>query len=202
MKSIIDLSSNNGTIEFDKISGVDEIFIRASLGFGDFDKNLNTNTTGAISCNIPVSYYHFSYPHSKEDPAEDATKQANYFCDTISKLPAPSHLAVDLEPFNAQGEDTTYSQSQYAVWLQTFLDVVEARTGIQCVIYSYADYLNRHLPDGHTFGRYPLWIASYAHVETPVLPKGWELSGYFMWQYSETGVISGINAHVDLSKTK
>lgn len=196
---IIDLSSNNGPIDFTKISGVDEIFCRASLGYGDFDKNLNENANGAAANNIAVSYYHFCYPHGNIDPGSDAAKQANYFCDTISKLPAPAHLAIDCEPFNAQGLDTTYGKDEYAIWLQAFSDTVKSRTGIDCIIYTYADYLNRHLPDGHTFGRYPLWIANYGDIDTPPLPKGWD--AYWAWQYSESGTVEGINGKVDLSKT-
>lgn len=194
---VIDLSSNNGKVDFSKITGVDEIFIRASLGYGDFDKNLNENANGAHAAGIPVSYYHFCYPHNNADPADDATKQANYFVDTIAKLPAPTHLAVDLENFSATA-DTTISKEDYATWLQKFLDTVEARTGIRCIIYTYADYLNRHLPAGHVFGRYSLWLANYGNTKNPPPPTGW--AAYFMWQYSESGSVNGIEGHVDLSK--
>ena len=196
---IIDLSSNNGEVDFDQLKDVEEVFIRASLGYGDFDKKLNENASGAQRAGLPVSYYHFAYPHDNVDPADDAAKQANYFADTIQKLPTATHLAVDLENFNAQGGDTSESQQEYATWLQTFLDTVESRTGIKCVIYTYADYLNRHLPKDHAFGSYDLWIANYGtHVTNPPLPNGWTSS--WAWQYSESGEMDGINGHVDLSK--
>lgn len=195
----IDLSKNNGIVDFSKLQGVDEIFIRASLGFGDFDEHLNANANGAHNAGIPVSYYHFAYPHTGNNPVADAMKQANYFVDTIQKLPSPAHLAVDLENFSATN-DTSLSQKDYSNWLQTFLDTVEGRTGKKCIIYTYADYLNRHLPDNHTFGKYPLWIANYSTTTThPPLPKGWSES--WAWQYSESGELDGIQGHVDLSKT-
>lgn len=194
---IIDLSSNNGKIDFSQLTRVDEIFVRSSLGYGEFDKKLNENANGAHDTGIPVSYYHFAYPHGNASPVADAMKQANYFCDTISKLPIPSHLAVDLENFSTTS-DTKLSQNDYSIWLQTFLDTVEGRLGIKCIIYTYADYLNRHLPVDHTFGKYPLWLANYSAISVPKMPIGWD--NYFMWQYSEKGVLAGIEGHVDLSK--
>jgi len=196
---VIDLSANNGVVDYAQLQGVDEIFIRASLGYGDKDKNLARNAKDADAYGFPVSYYHFAYPHSGVDPAEDAIKQANYFHETIKDLPQFTHLAVDLENFNAHGGDTTISQQNYAIWLQNFLDTIESHTGDKCIIYTYADYLNRHLPDGHTFGKYPLWIANYNKSKLPALPKGWD--SYLFWQYSESGIMAGIDGHVDLSKT-
>lgn len=197
---IIDLSSNNGKVDFAKLEDIDEVFVRSSLGYGDFDKKLNDNARATQSVGIPVSYYHFAYPHTGNNPVADAMKQANYFCDTIKNLPDPAHLAVDLENFNAQGGDTTISKTEYQLWLQAFLDTVEARTGIKCIIYTYADYLNRHLPANHTFWKYPLWIANYGtQVQHPPLPNGWTTS--WAWQYSESGEMAGIDGHVDLSKT-
>lgn len=194
---VIDLSSNNGTVDFTKVTA-EEVFIRASLGYGDKDKMLSINANGAAKNNLPVAYYHFAYPHGSQPPAADGAQQGDYFAKTISVLPKATNLAVDLEPFDAKGTDTTYSPADYAIWLQAFLDTVESRTGIKCHIYSYADYLNRHLPDGHTFGYYPLWVAQYKEEDAPTLPEGW--GRWDMWQYSEQGVMEGITGHVDLSK--
>ncbi len=198
----IDLSVHNGDVNFNEIpkEEVKEIFIRSSLGYGDTDRNLIKNANEASAAGFPVSYYHFAYPHDNvPNISEDAMKQANWFCDTIANLPAPKHLAVDLENFSAT-TDTHLSKNDYSKWLQSFLDTVQSITGIKCVIYTYSDYLNRHLPDDHAFGGYDLWIANYgAHTQSPPLPKGWDK--YFAWQYSEEGQITGVEGHVDLSKT-
>lgn len=194
---IIDLSKNNGHVDFASLIGVEEIFIRASLGYGDKDSNLNTNATGAADAKIPVSYYHFAYPHPVSNEAADAMKQANYFVDTISVLPKPTHLAVDLENFSKDA-DATLSKEAYALWVKIFLETVEGRTGIRPIVYTYADYLNKHLPDTHELGKYPLWIANYNNTTKPPVPRGW--TGYYMWQYSASGVMDGITGKVDLSK--
>ena len=196
---IIDVSSNQGHIDFTLVAPqVDSVFIRTSLGYGDMDKNAQYYAPHAKNAGLPVSYYHFAYLHSDQEPVADATKQANWFLQCVATLPDYQELVIDLEEFNAQGEDTTFSHDDYALWLQTFLDVVEQATSKKMIIYSYADYLNRHLPVGHTFGNYRLWLASYTNAPEPALPNGW--LDTFMWQYSAKGAIMGITGFVDLTK--
>ncbi len=197
---IIDVSVHNGPVDFSKVKDVQEVFVRASLGYGTKDKMLINHAEGAARAGIPVSYYHFAYPsNGVNGVAADAAQEANYFIDTIQALPPFKHIAVDLEGFG-KDEDTKLSKEDYAVWLQTFLDTVEVRRGVRCVIYSYADYLNRHLPKDHKFGEYDLWIAHYTtKKDSPNLPEGW--SKYFAWQYSESGTLAGVNGVFDLSRT-
>ena len=189
---IIDVSADNGQINWAVVAqNADEVIIRTSIGYGDVDKNASVNANGAAGAGMQISYYHVAYPHAPIDPVEDATKQAQFFLDTISTLPAAQDMVIDLET------KQIYSQDSYAQWLQTFVDAVEAATGKKMVIYTYADYLNRSLPDNHQFGSYPLWIANYSASGNPPLPKGW--TDYYMWQYSQSGAIPGINGNVDLS---
>jgi lysozyme len=196
---IIDVSSNNGHIDFSQVAPqVEKVVIRVSLGYGTEDQNAQYYAPHAATAGIPVLYYHFAYEHDGVDPVADATKQANYFLQCIANFPAYEDLVIDLEPKDAQGDDTNLTQDQFATWLQTFLDVAEAATGKQLIIYTYADYLNRHLPAGHTFGKYRLWIANYGNVTNPPLPNGW--TSYYMWQYSESGQVNGIATKVDCSR--
>ena len=198
---VIDLSVHNGKIDFSKLTDVDEVIIRATMGYGTIDKNLQENANGAMKAGFPVSYYHFAYPHDTADVVADAKKQANFFLDTIQSLPKSTNLCIDLEEYDDKKtpeSDTHLSPANYALWLQAFLDVVENRKQIIPMIYSYKDYLNRHLPTDHKFGVYPLWIAAYQEQE-PGLPAGWET--WTMWQYSEHGKLPGVEGDdVDLSR--
>jgi lysozyme len=198
---IIDLSDHNGTVDFHQLTGVEEVIIRATIGYGTVDKSLRQNAINADAAGFPVSYYHFAYPHTTTDIQTDAINQANFFINTIKDLPKFTNLAIDLEEYDDKKtpqSDSRLSPVEYALWLQSFLDTAENQTGVKCMIYSYRDYLDRHLPDGHTFGNYPLWIANYSNVATPGLPKGWD--SYHYWQYNENGHLAGTNNDVDLSK--
>lgn len=198
---IVDFSKNNGLIDFTKLpSDIEMVILRATMGTGTTDKMFVTNVKNALAAGKKVADYHFSYPDKKQGGTVvlDATSEANYFCDVILAVHTPEEVVIDCEPKDAAGNDTNLTPTEYALWLQTWLDIVESRTGKQSIIYTYADYLSRHLPQGHTFGKYRLWIASYSHVVTPILPHGWTTC--YMWQYSASGTISGVNGKVDISK--
>ena len=201
--SIIDISSNNGNIDFgvlfasmspDPIDGKKRIIIRTSEGYGSKDARCLEYATKATAAGFTVSYYHFAYPdtHSGGTVAADSFNEADYFCNTIQALPPYEFLVIDLE------QASTLSQTDFATWLQSFLDHVYSRTCVQCVLYTYADYLNRMLPENHTFGNCKLWIANYSVMQNPPLPKGFP--DWWMWQYIETGKIDGIATIVDCSK--
>ncbi len=199
---IIDLSSNNGSVDFAKIkaAGVEHVYIRTSMGVGCEDKMCKTFADGATAAGLKVSYYHFAYPSTPKNGRniiQDANEESDYFCDCVQALPPFEFLTIDLEPFG-NGKDTLLSKDDYSLWIQTFLDHVYARTGAECIIYTYADYLNQHLPANHSFGNKRLWIANYGNITNPPLPHGW--SSYFMGQYSESGSVDGVQAHVDCSK--
>jgi len=200
--SIIDISSDNGVIDFERVAnammpdandGNKRVIIRTSLGYGDKDKMCGTNANAAIAAGMTVSYYHFAYPDKKTGGTveSDSQAEANYFCDTVQALPAFEFLIIDLE------QASPLTQIEYAQWLSSFLTCVKTRLSADVVIYTYADFLNRMLPDNHAFGANKLWIANYSAQTHPPLPKGW--AGYFMWQYSETGVLDGIPGKVDCS---
>jgi GH25 family lysozyme M1 (1,4-beta-N-acetylmuramidase) len=198
---VIDISSNNGIIDFKTLAqqGVDELFIRLTMGYGTQDKLSKSNAQGATENGIPISFYHFVYAHSDIDPIEDSTKQANYFVQILNTMPVYQRLAIDCEPEDASGTDTKYTQEQYSQWLANFLYVVKASTGHDMIIYTYTDYLNKHLPSNHKFGAYDLWIAQYKNESQPTLPKGWNT--WELWQYTEKGQVLGIDGMVDISKT-
>ena len=200
---VIDLSSNNGTsINFNKVAaaGVREVFIRTSMGYGCKDKDCEILAEAADKAGLPVNYYHFSYPDKKSGNGtvdSDATAEADYFCDTIQSMPKYTRIAIDCERFNATS-DTPLTASEYTEWLSTFLDHVYARTGVQCLLYGTADYLNHKLVDNHGLAdKCSLWLANYNNISSPPIPKGF--STYTLWQYSESGSVDGIAGHVDSS---
>lgn len=200
-KVIIDLSVHNGEIDFHQLTGVEEVIIRATIGYGTRDTNLERNANGAAAAGHPIGYYHFGYPHSGVDVVEDATKQANYFVDTINLLPKFRHLCLDVEEFDDKGlpkSDEHLSPENFELWIRTFINIVNDRAATNCgVLYSYKEYLDTHLPSNHSLGSIPLWIAAYQKQE-PGLPNGWK--EWYIWQYDENGHLPGTNNDIDLSK--
>jgi len=200
--SIIDISSDNGKIDFkrvfdamtpDPVDGEKRVIIRTSKGCGDVDVSHLTYALQAKEAGFMVSYYHFAYPdnHSGGTIQADSFAEADYFCNIIKKMPDCENLIIDLE------QNTQLTKVQFSEWLTEFIEHVYARTGKMCYIYTYKDYLDEHLPDGHNFGKYPLWIANYSVSDNPPIPKGFKT--WALWQYTETGRVDGIDTNVDFS---
>jgi lysozyme len=203
MGKIIDVSANNGLIDWSKVAndGVTDVIIRLSLGFNTKDKKADAYSKAAAAAGIRVSYYHFAYPDKKtgETVVDDAKNEANYFTRLFKGglMPAPHWLALDLEKWENDA-DSPLNKNEYLQWVVTFLHEVYNATGKTCLLYSNTPYLNSHLPPTHGLGQVPLWISNYNPVTKPPLPKGWK--DYYMWQYSEKGRIRGINGFCDLNK--
>ncbi len=193
---IIDLSSNQGTVDFKKLkeAGVTDVILRTSMGYNTEDKMVKSYSKGAIDNGLNISYYHFAYPDMKigSTVESDAIAEATYFVKCIKELPTYKNLVVDLE------QETLLNKNDFQTWVKTWLDTVEKLTTTQPIIYTYTDYLNRHLASSHPFGSFRLWIANYSAKENPPLPTGW--NKYFMWQYTEKGHVDGISTTVDISK--
>lgn len=201
MQKVIDVSSNNGTIDWVRARADDvaDAIIRCSLGYNTADKNALVNANNAHAAGVRVSYYHFAYPDKKEGGTvkTDAEAEANYFTRLFEKFPAPHMLAVDVEEWEGQ-RDSPLSNKEFYEWMLYFLSKVYDNTGIIPMIYSYRDYLDRHLPKTHQLGNLPLWIASYSAVAAPGLPNGW--NQYYLWQYTAGATIQGIAGTCDVSR--
>ena len=200
--NIIDVSSNNGEIDWKKVKndGVTDVIIRLSLGYNDKDKSAIKFAKGANNAGLRVSYYHLAYPDKKPGNFQDDAKQeAGYFTSLFKGglLPAPYWLAIDLEKM-ANGWDTPLNKSEYLDWLIIFINEVYKTTGIICMIYSNKFYLDDHLPSNHKLGQMPLWISNYNNISKPPLPIGW--TQYYLWQYTSSGTVNGITTSVDMNK--
>ena len=192
---IIDVSSNNGVVDFHKVfaSGMKKVIIRASIGIGDMDEHFSTYTANAKNAGMAISFYHVAYIHPEVAVVTDSANQANYFVENYKKAGVtPEFLVLDIE------NPTTIGKAACEQWIKTFCDTVKAHTGIDVIIYSYKPWLDEHLAPTHKLGIHRLWIANYnAALKTPLLPVGWKT--YFMWQYNDKGTIPGIHGNVDLT---
>ncbi len=192
---LIDVSSNNGAVDFHKVfaSGMKKVIIRTSIGIGDMDDHFSTNTTNAKNAGMSVSFYHVAFIHEAEAVGTDSANQANYFIENYKKTGvAPEFLVLDIE------NPTKLGKVGCEQWIKTFCDTVNTHTGIDVIIYSNKPWLDAHLPATHKIGIHRLWIANYnVGIKAPPLPIGWK--SYFMWQYSEKGSVPGIHGNVDLT---
>ena len=194
----IDVSYWDAGIDWPKVRATGQRFVFAKASEGDSyaDPTFDDNWRGAKSAGLLRGAYHFF--RSNVDPKKQATK----FIDYVKSMNDDGELApvLDLETNDGQTKDKVISRAK------AWLDLVEAAFGRKPIIYSGQYFLQDYLseagggPPAWTKD-YALWLAQYPNnfVEgsQPYLPRGWYK--WTFWQYSEKGVVNGINAKVDLN---
>lgn len=155
----IDVSHNNGTINWAavKAAGIDFAIIRA--GYGQLeDRNFKANMEGAAKAGLPVGVYYFSYALNVVKAAEEGAH-----CCTLLKpykidLPVFFDFEYDSEAFGAK-YGVNYTKELRTAINKTFCERVRAG-GYTPGIYTNIDYIVNRLYWGELSG-YALWLAQW-----------------------------------------
>ncbi len=202
MKTIIDLSYANGTVDFTKMRSintpfVDGIYIKINEGFGTkyIDTQLKNNVEGCIKNKYLFGYYHFATLNTDLDPIGDAKSEADFFIEILKTLPAYSMIPViDIETNSGK-----LTKEHVVAWMNTFFSELKNAGHPDFRIYGSKGFLDANLPSDHHFENIKLWVAHYTNQSKPLMPNGWPK--WDLWQYSSEGKIPGVNKNVDLSRT-
>lgn len=178
--SVIDLSHHNDVQSFDALKelGIFGVIHKVSEDTNYTDPTYDTRRQMAADAGLLWGGYHFLRPG-------DLVAQADWFINA-AKPDAHTLLAAD-------HEDTAVSLDD----LKAFLLRVEERTGQKAAIYS-GHVLKEQVGDTHDamLAEHRLWLAQYS--TTPSWPSNtWE--SWWLWQFSDTGTVTGINGHVDVN---
>jgi GH25 family lysozyme M1 (1,4-beta-N-acetylmuramidase) len=204
-----DVSSVNGSsINWTGVAGSERfVAVKATEGNYYTDPDYQADVTGAVAAGLFVMPYVFANPYTGNGAgnvqADYAWKQA------ISKVTAPAYtssalllpVAVDLEPDPYVNTEKNSNQcygltpSAMVTWIHSFINEAKADTGKTPVIYTTTSWWNACTGDSTAFSADPLWIASYG-VPVPSIPSAW--SNLTLWQYSQSGDVSGISGAADL----
>jgi len=191
----IDVSRWQGPdINWQKVKAAGNLFsyVKATEGTAYSSKFINMGkkqATDAKAAGLKIGYYHFSHPSAANGVEKDATAEANYFLKIVKTFPAFNFpLVLDFED-----KAMLLSKDDSQKWIIQFQKVIQD-AGFQFMLYSYASYLNSHLPTAHTLGQIPLWLAQYPKTfdinKFPPNPKGW--TGWDIWQYFDKGKPNGV----------
>ena len=179
----IDVSEWQGNINW---GGVRSDFAILRAGYGRYtsqkDKKFDENYSGCKNNSIPCGAYWYSYALTPDD----AVREANACLEIIRgrQFEYPIYYDVELQEHFALGKE------KVSAIIRAFLDTVE-KSGYWVGLYMSAYYLNNYV-DSDILERYSVWVAHH----DAAIP---DYSGQFgMWQYSSTGIVSGISGNVDL----
>lgn len=181
----IDISSYQGYIDWAKVSSDKDIrfvYIKATEGATYRSPHYAHNVTQARRHGLLVGSYHYLTSTSTIDE-----QFANF-----SKLALKS--VQDLIPMLDVEVRGDWSRSQLIDSVDKFCNLVEDLYGVQPMIYSTMGFYNKNLTPH--FNKHHLYIGRYSNTEPEI---NWE-GEYTIWQYSETGIIPGIDTYVDLCR--
>lgn len=192
----IDLSRYQGEVDWTQVAadGVDYAMIRVGIrGYGTgeivLDDTFEDNMSGATQNGIDVGAYFFTQATSEAE----AIEEANAVIEALAPYHVAYPVAIDVEAVNDSSARTAnLTAEQRTDYVIAFCETIKA-AGYTPMIYgnlkSFCDML-----DMERLNDYEKWFAFYdTYVYFP-----YEIS---MWQYTDSGVVNGIEGNVDLNIT-
>lgn len=183
----IDVSNWQGYINYEEVKrdGIEIVYIKASEGTNYKDPYFDVNYQNAKNNGLKVGFYHFLTAIN----TEEAEEQAKFFASVISKKVPDCKLVLDYEVF---GGVPATRINQIA---RTFLETTKKLTNKDVILYSDL-YNSRTVFSKGLAQDYQLWVANYTSSQNlQNANSNWK--NWIGWQYSSTGIISGINGYVD-----
>ena len=157
------------------------VILRATMGKSSKDKNFGEFWELAKKHQIIRGAYHFY--RTDEDPV----KQANNFLESVKLEKGDLVPVLDIER-----NPIKLSKEKLIENLKIWCKIIEENYGKKPIIYTYYHYKRDVLNEA--FDDYPLWLANYNDVPQPSPDADWK-----MWQFTENGIVYGINTKVDLN---
>lgn len=189
----IDVSKHNGYINWEKVknSGVKFVIIRAGFGSSTVDERFEEYIKGAIEQNIDVGVYWFSYAISEEKARLEALKCMDVIKPYKDKIIYPVFYDFEYDSVKyAKQQGITINKTKATAFAYAFLKEIQ-KGGYIPGLYTNIDFANNYYFKS-VQREYDLWIAQYNSRNTYSEP-------HVMWQYSNSGRISGISGDVDLN---
>lgn len=191
---IIDISENNGQIDFEKVKNDNVKGIIIRLGWignkenHTLDKKLDKFLTECKRLKIPYGFYVYSYCKSI-----NAMESGARWC--LGQLQvrniSPSYpIFIDMED-NTTIECGKDNLTKQAI---SFCNIIGNETHYQPGVYANLNWFKNYL-DVNKLLNYKIWLAQYTNASNHSANFKVDL-----WQYTSKGSIVGINGYVDINK--
>lgn len=156
------------------------VVMRATMGNRNADKHFDDFWELAKKQELIRGAYHFY--RADEDPVI----QANNFLQNVKLESGDLPPILDIEKIPRRKSNKKLVED-----LKIWCKIVEDTYGAKPIIYTYYHYYKDFLKG--EFDGYPLWLANYNDVPAPSPDDAWNF-----WQFTENGIVYGINTKVDL----
>lgn len=187
-----------------KADGIDSVIIRCgNRGYGSAgtlmtDPYFETNIEDALAAGLKVGIYIYSQAITSAEAVEEANHCLTLCKNYLDRLDLP--IVMDAEYANPGGQglggrlyDAKLTKTQQTAICKAFCKTIED-AGYQAMVYANKSFLTDEMyPSQLTDAGYQVWLARYNNE------AGYSASPYIMWQYSDTGSVSGITGDVDVN---
>lgn len=174
----IDVSSNNGTVNWStvKAAGIDFAIIRTGYGKNGSQKDsqFRNNVAGCQAQGIPFGVYHYSYALN----AASAKKEATLVLSILNGLELDFPVYFDFEDADGykKANGMTINRTNATAICKAFVEAIRAG-GYQPGIYASKSWIEDYI-DLTQLGDCSVWVA---HWTTKTNYQGWDL-----WQYTDS----------------
>ena len=186
----IDVSKNNGTVQWELVADAGYQFAMIKTGNGqdtashtDQDSQFEFNYNNAKAADLSCGVYHMIAGNTPED----AKKEANYCLSIIDGRPLDLPIAYDIESTKSFEDSALFQSGKKNItdMAIAFCETIK-KAGYTPMIYTSSYIYNTYL-DSSRLTDYKIWIAHH-DAKKPNIN-----SPYHMWQY-KTAPVEGINS--------
>lgn len=198
----IDVSKWQGKIDWQKVknAGIDFAIIRigyrAENGQLYRDSNADYNIQQAQKVGILVGVYFFSTAINQNE----AIEEAQWTVSAIKGYSISYPVVYDCEGFkNSDSRMYSLTAEQRTQNAFSFLDTVK-KSGYEGMFYgSKSDLTNNSaFNTSEIEAKYKIWVAQYKNPPYPQSQKPDYNGSYDMWQYTNKGIVSGVEGNCDM----
>ncbi len=187
----IDISSNNGTVDFNaiKASGYEYVMLRVCDGT-TADPNFETNYKNAKTAGLKVGVYCYARARNVNEARAEATKMLQLLNGHAIDYPVVYDMQEETLLY---GLDNKIRNDN----LDAFKNVmINAGRQYRFALRTTQRWLTGYLDNSRLTG-YNLWVVNHRDVS---LGHGYTGKGsVIMWQYTDKGTVSGVNGNVAIS---
>lgn len=178
----IDVSRNNGRIDFEKVHdhGIAFVFIKSSEGVTFRDVTFKRHALQARKAGLKVGAYHFFRK------SLDGKRQAQNFLNAIGGTSLDMPLAIDVEDWNNDKRVPDRLVIERLRSMVNYLQGKHCKVMIYTNVHGYRKWIERH------FSSLQLWICSFTPPEKMTIE-------HRIQQYSHWGTVDGVKGEVDLN---
>ncbi|MCR5279665.1 MAG: hypothetical protein K6E19_09525 [Lachnospiraceae bacterium] len=193
MKIGVDLSSEDGEVDFVKFYDAGIRFVMLRAGYRDpstgeiiADDMFITNARKALTSGLDVGAYFFSQAVSEREAVEEASATLVIASGAIITYP----ICIREDRAGGTGRADELDEKRRTDYADAFCRTI-ANEGLEPAVYASGSWLSTNLEAGR-LEKYKIWLADYHSAP--------EYEGYYdLWQYTGTGKVPGMDHEAGLT---